>query len=384
MAIGTSEGRALRLAFAANDPRAGFVLRQLAELTEAVFPVEFDQIDFVTKYGAAALSYRPARSEWWDAYQMHPLIQRRRRMVLQKSLGGYEGGVDALVMWGSWFHPFKNASVATIPYFNYIDQSHFLGAIPGQPLVSGRGRVESHRLQAETYRDSSGILCMSEWAREQTLTAHSISSAKVEVAGWGPCGADLSNEDIPESKRERLILHVSNDFRRKGVDFLLETARLVAEAEPTVRFVVVGEDSSGLEVHDTPTVRFVGPIRDAHVLAEYFRRASVFFLPHRFDRSPHVLVEAMSAALPFVASSQGGAVELAAEGRVGLCEEIGDVSGYARAILLLLRDSERRQRMGVNAKALMLARYNWSSVAHKIVDAVVRRFKGHDMKAAIL
>jgi len=194
----------------------------------------------------------------------------------------------------------------------------------------------------------------------------------------------LSQEEIPESKRERLVLHVSNDFRRKGVDFLLETARVVAEAEPTARFIVVGEDCEGMEVHDTPSVQFVGPIRDAGALAEYFKRASVFFLPHRFDRSPHVLVEAMSAALPFVASSQGGAVELAAQGRVGFCTPIGNVSGYARAILLLLRDAERRRRMGVDAKALMLARYNWPAVARKIVDSIVRRLDGHEVEAAIL
>src|SRR5438128_855965 len=163
MSTDGSRARALRLAFAANDLRSRFLLEQLARLAEAAVPVEFDRIDLVTKYCAAALSYQPARPEWWDAYQMHPLMQRRRRRVLQESLGAHKDDLDALVMWGSWFHPFKGIRGAKVPYFNYIDQSHSLRPILGEAASSERGRRTSHRLQAETYRDSGGILCMSQW-----------------------------------------------------------------------------------------------------------------------------------------------------------------------------------------------------------------------------
>jgi glycosyltransferase involved in cell wall biosynthesis len=360
----------LSLAFATNEPRSRFLLAELERLADVVTEIDFDQIDPLTKYAAALLSYRRPRSEWWDAYQMHPLLQSRRRKVLARALHGPTAAVDALLMWGSWFHPFRDRVPNAVPFFNYIDQSHSLTANFGEPAASPHGRARAHRLQAETYRDSSGILCMSQWARAQTLAAHAVLSDKVHVVGWGPCGVDLSNEHIPESAREPLILHVSNSFHRKGVDFLLATARLVAAMDPTARFVVVGKDAENMVVQDTATVTFVGPVTDRAVLADYFRRARVFFMPHRFDRSPHALVEAMSAGLPVVTSAQGGSIELVEGSGAGRCVPIGDVAGYAEAIVALLRDPDARGRAGANGRTAVRRTYNWPAVARHILEVV--------------
>jgi hypothetical protein len=40
---------------------------------------------------------------------------------------------------------------------------------------------------------------------------------KLYVVGWGPCAIDLSDEHIEEAARRPIVLHVSNDFERKGV-----------------------------------------------------------------------------------------------------------------------------------------------------------------------
>lgn len=343
---------------------------ELSQLAQAVIEVGFDEIDRMTKYAAAALSYDRSRFDWWTGYQMHPLVQRRRRVVLQRALRSHASKVDALLMWGSWFHPFGNSSTFQLPYFNYIDQSCSLNPEPDEPSAPERLRRRSHALQAETYRDSSGVLCWSEWARAQTLRSHAISEEKIHVVGWGPCGVDLSAENMPLTKREPLVLHVSNNFYRKGVDFLLETARIVGETEPNARFVVVGKDCAAMRLEDTWNVTFVGPLGDADALAEYFRRASVFFLPHRFDRSPHVLVEAMSAGLPVVTSFQGGSVELVRGNGAGECVPVGDVGAYARAIVSLLRDPDARHQIGERGRTAVRRTYNWRSVAARIVDVV--------------
>jgi glycosyltransferase involved in cell wall biosynthesis len=356
-----------RLAFATNEPRSRFLLAELMRLADVVTEIDFDQIDPLTKYSAALLSYRRPRSEWWDAYQMHPLVQSRRRKVLARALRGPIATVDALLMWGSWFHPFRDRSSTAVPYFNYIDQSHSLIPSFGEPAASPRGRVRAHQLQAETYRDSGGILCMSQWARAQTLAAHEVPSHKVHVVGWGPCGVDLSAEQITETAREPLVLHVSNSFHRKGVDFLLETARLVAAVVPAARFVVVGKDAENMVVRNTENVTFVGAVTDRLALADYFRRASVFFMPHRFDRSPHAVVEAMSAGLPVVTSAQGGSIELVDGSRAGHCLPIGDVAGYAEAIIGLLKDPDARQRAGANGRGAVRQTYNWRTVAQRIL-----------------
>ena len=361
----------MKLVLSGNEPRQEYLFAQLRETTEVVAEVPFDDIDPVTKYVAAALSYASPREEWWGNYHMHPLIQRRRRKVLSRGMRVLPTRPDALLMWGSWFNPYARPNPGNTRFFNYIDQSRSLKPLPEERPAQFSRRRRSYELQVETYRDSSGILCMSEWARNQTLEAHpAVDTKKVLAVGWGPCGVDLSGEDIPEEKREPVVLHVSNDFYRKGVDFILETAPKVRRAIPDARFLVIGKDSSGMQLTAVEGVEVTGPIRDKKVLSDWFRRASVFFLPHRFDRSPHVLAEAMSAGLPIVTSSQGGPIEVTQGTGVGFLHPIGDTDGYAESLIHILRDRQQRAVMGAKARALMLSRYNWKSVANRIVSVM--------------
>lgn len=360
----------MRLALTSNEPRSRFLFDALKQQADVVSEIDFDDIDFVTKYCAALLSYDRPRSEWWGNYQMHPLIQRRRRKVLQRNLERTVVQADALLMWGSWFHPTHGMVKGALPFFNYIDQSRTRTPLPGEPPASILHRERSYQLQAETYESSRGIFCMSEWARRQTLEAHSVTSSKVHAVGWGPCAVNLSSEVDDSHPRKPVILHVSNDFHRKGVDFLVATAERVASVAPTVKFVVIGEDVSGMVKRDLPNVEYLGPLWGSN-LEEHFRSATAFLLPQRFDLSPHVLVEAMSAGLPIIASAQGGAVELIEGKDTGFLVQTGDIEGYVSAVVSLLNDPRMRRRMGDNGRALMLEKYNWPTIAGKILDTIV-------------
>jgi glycosyltransferase involved in cell wall biosynthesis len=363
------------IAFSANDDRARFLFDALRREAEVVADVPFDQIDPLTRYAAAALSFRPNRGEWWVTYQMHPLVERRRRNVLQRGLRSVGGDLDGLVMWGSWFNPRLDQLGNGTPFVNYIDQSMSLEPVLGEPSDGYVNRRVAHRLQAATYRDSAAILCMSAWARDQTLLAHpSLPAEKVHVAGWGPCGVDLSSETLSWDDREPLVLHVSNDFHRKGLDHLVQAAAIVRRTVPAARFVVVGADYGGMkDVPSAEGVEFTGKIMDRSVLADYFRRASVFFLPHRFDRSPHVLVEAMSAGIPIVTSAQGGPVELTGTDGGGYALPIGDIGAYADAVTRLLTNPSLAAEIGARGRQLMRRSYTWSAVASRILQSLPAR-----------
>src|SRR5688500_7941589 len=95
----------MRIALTANDSRAALLFDEIRRQAAVVAEIDFDDIDPLTKYVAALLSYDRPRSEWWENYQMHPLIQRRRRKVLHRKLDRAGVTADCLLMWGSWFHP---------------------------------------------------------------------------------------------------------------------------------------------------------------------------------------------------------------------------------------------------------------------------------------
>jgi len=363
----------IRLCLTGNEPRQKHLFGAIEQIADVKAQVPFDEIDPLTKFVAAGLSFSWPRSEWWENYHMHPLLQRRRRKVLLAGMEPYLHDLDALLMYGSWFHPFLKSAVA-IPFFHYIDQSYSLENLPGEPKGRFARRSKAHALQSETYTASAGVFTFSQWARQQTLASHDLPEDKVTAVGWGPCGIDLSNEDPSGEGRAPLVLHVSNDFHRKGVDYIIETADRVHRAVPTARFLVVGKDASGFPVPTNSRVEFTGPLY-GKALADVFRQASVFFLPHRFDRSPHVLVEAMSASVPVVASKQGGAIELISGQDIGFLCEPGSIDQYAESIISILQSQELRARMGKNGRALMRSKYNWPAIARRIMDIVSSRVR---------
>ena len=355
-----------------NEPRQQRLFLELGKKANVVGVVDFDDIDPITKYCAAALSFAWPKSEWWGNYQLHGLVSKRRQRVLRRQALLVQRPIDCIVMWGSWFSPRVVVGSKSVPYVTYIDQSRSLARLPGEEPATLVRRRRSHRNQAETYENAAVVLCMSEWARRQTLDAHDIPEEKVITVGWGPCGIDLEGSTLDDSRREHLVLHVSNDFHRKGVDFLIETAAEVRKKLPGTRFVVIGRDGKSVSTPQSRDVEFLGPIYDKDKLEDYFRRASVFFLPHRFDRSPHVLVEALSAGLPIVSSRQGGAIELVEGTGVGFLHEIGDTKGYAESICNLLSDNPLWTECSKRAVDLQRSYYNWSAIADRILKQIAK------------
>jgi glycosyltransferase involved in cell wall biosynthesis len=90
----------------------------------------------------------------------------------------------------------------------------------------------------------------------------------------------------------------------------------------------------------------------------FYRRASVLALPSLSEGSPNVLIEAMAAGLPVVATAVGGVPETLVAGREGLLVPVGDAKALADGILLQLHDRERALAMAEAAKVRVREQMN--------------------------
>jgi glycosyltransferase involved in cell wall biosynthesis len=70
-----------------------------------------------------------------------------------------------------------------------------------------------------------------------------------------------------------------------------------------------------------------------------------------------VIIEAMLAGLPIVASDVGGNSELLDDGRCGFLCPFGDVTGFTRAVATVLRDPELSRQMGRRASGRAAANF---------------------------
>ncbi|MCH7664250.1 MAG: GT4 family glycosyltransferase PelF [Chloroflexi bacterium] len=140
-----------------------------------------------------------------------------------------------------------------------------------------------------------------------------------------------------------------------------QAARLVLDALPTVRFLVVGDGPLESELKNdvqelgiSNEVSFLGYRDDIPELMSLFDLAVISSLHESFSL---VLAEANACGKAVVATRVGGIPELVEDGVTGILVPPKEPELLARAIVDLLQDSSRRQAMGLAGRARVEERF---------------------------
>lgn len=148
----------------------------------------------------------------------------------------------------------------------------------------------------------------------------------------------------------------------KGVDLAIEALAALPDA---VRLVVVGDgpDSDALanlanRLGVAHRVEFTGR-KSLSEVARYLAAGDVFVLASRTEGLPHVVLEAMLAGTPVVATRVGGTPELVHDGETGRLVPPDDAGALTSALRASLEDRGGSIRMATNAKAIM-DKFSWS------------------------
>ena len=147
----------------------------------------------------------------------------------------------------------------------------------------------------------------------------------------------------------------------KGFDQLVETAAIVYRTDPGVGFVVFGDgpmrrslDKSVAERGLSGRFVLAGFRTD---LAGFLPHLHLFTLPSFTEGLPVVLLEALAAGVPAVATAVGGTPEVIEEGVSGFLVPPGDPPALARRILDALGDENRRVAMGRQGRRRVRAKF---------------------------
>jgi phosphatidylinositol alpha-mannosyltransferase len=171
------------------------------------------------------------------------------------------------------------------------------------------------------------------------------------------------------------ILFVGRLEPRKGFRYLLRAFPYVKEEFPHARLVVVGayeRDEMAdhllyVREHHLTGVKFVGRVSDED-LPRYYRTCDVFCAPSTgFESFGIVLLEAMAAGKPTVATNIPGYRDLLDDGGEGFLVEHKSERALAQALIRLLRDPETRRQMGARGR-VKAQRYSWRQVALRVLE----------------
>jgi glycosyltransferase involved in cell wall biosynthesis len=84
--------------------------------------------------------------------------------------------------------------------------------------------------------------------------------------------------------------------------------------------------------------------------------------------TPLKLFEYMAAGKAIVATALNQAAEVIQDGHNGLLVEAGDVNGFAEAMLTLLNDPVKRERLGQNARQQAVEQYSWEEYTRRLEE----------------
>jgi glycosyltransferase involved in cell wall biosynthesis len=228
---------------------------------------------------------------------------------------------------------------------------------PGQPF-SGDGTGDVAR-----YRRDDAVIALTEWeagwSRERGVE-------RVHVTGVGP-----NIVALPDVARDpATVLFVGRKERYKGYHALRQAARLVWRERPDARFVAIGQPAWNAFFYTPPRderwteLGIVGEREKA--LA--FARATIFAMPSEHETFGHTYLEAWLAGLPVIAGDIAPLREVVREGIDGLHAR-NDPRAVADAILALLADPARAQRMGAAGRERARREFTWSAVARRTAAA---------------
>jgi len=142
----------------------------------------------------------------------------------------------------------------------------------------------------------------------------------------------------------------------KGPMYLLKAMLKVWHDFPDVKLVFVGKgdlkaelEAEALRHGVLDKIKFAGWRDDVH---EIMHVLDIFVLPSLNEGMGRVIVEAMAAGKPVIASNTGGIPDLVRHGENGLLVPPADVDALAEAILYLILNPDKALKMGMNGKKL--------------------------------
>lgn len=254
-------------------------------------------------------------------------------------------------------------------------------------------------IERTAYQNAHGVVAVSEAMKEDVQTLYQVPPDRVRVIHNGIDPDEYTMRNDPELLRRLgldpdvpMVLFVGRITRQKGILHLVRALPLLSKDVQVVLCAgapdtpeIAAEMAALVENVRTRTaarIVWISEMLPRPEIITLYSHAAVFVCPSVYEPFGIINLEAMACETPVVASAVGGIPEIVVDGETGLL--IGfesDDSGtfeprdphrfserLAAAVNELMRDPPRREKMGKAARARVLERFTWSSIAGRTLD----------------
>lgn len=225
------------------------------------------------------------------------------------------------------------------------------------------------RMVALTNGEKGDYIKMSVCPPEKLLTIHSGVDIQHFIHSNGNTAE--KRRSLGLGQKEAVIGFVGWLLPIKGPDYLLKAMDYIWPELPEAVLVMVGKGELDVDLRAETLrknvngkVKFLGWREDINELMPVF---DMLVLPSLNEGMGRVLIEAMAAGKPVVASRVGGIPDLVRHGETGYLVPPADEKSLADAILMLLNDRDEAKLMGQRGKQ-MCQQFSLEAMIAKLDD----------------
>jgi glycosyltransferase involved in cell wall biosynthesis len=169
---------------------------------------------------------------------------------------------------------------------------------------------------------------------------------------------------------------------RKGIFTMAEAVPIVCRQCDSVRFTLIGMDTRNIKGHDSAReylrekwrsencldrVEFINYLPLTEVI-DYYRSHDLVWVPSLYDNSPFTCLEAMACGKPVIGSKAGGIPEYFSSEDEGIVVPVRDHEALADATIDLVRNREKRLKIGQCARDKAVRVYSGQVVAERNIE----------------
>ena len=187
-----------------------------------------------------------------------------------------------------------------------------------------------------------------------------------------PAAVKALHDRLGIADHERVILSVGRLSKEKAQADLILAFQQLARTGADYKLVIVGDGPERAKLEATAAalridkrVVFTGQISDVQ---PFYAMADVFVLPSHSEGSPNVLLEAMVAEVPVVATAVGGVPEIVEDKTSALLVPPRDPTAMANAIDRLVKDFELGARLSRNAAGLVAKNHSPQQYVRELIQ----------------
>ncbi len=179
-------------------------------------------------------------------------------------------------------------------------------------------------------------------------------------------------------KEDNSILFFGRIEDYKGLEYLLKAIPLIKKKVANFHVIIAGRGNLGKYNHlikEHSNIEIINEYIEDDLVAELFQRASVVVMPYVEGSQSGIIPIAYAFRKPVVVTDVGSISEVVDEGKTGFIVPSKDSESLAKAVSIILNNSDLRKQMGENSYRKMEEELSWEKISKKSIEIYKKTIK---------